>query len=172
MLLGLLEAHRVERYFDDRRLVDLGDAVGRDALREQELGQVVVSLLCLLRAAEIVGQLVRELGVFGLLDLLKGLRGALGGGLGILLRASIRVGEQRLLFLPLLVEARIFGWVFLGQRLPVDLGPFVGEGALQRRPGLLPPLGGLGDRRVGTLDILRRLGPHLGGVAGLLVDQF
>src|SRR5260370_39404257 len=127
MLVGLLEAHGAERHLDDRRLVDLGDAVGRDALGEQELAELVVSLLCLLRAAEIVGQLVRELGVFGLLDLLKGLRGALGGGLGILLLASIRVGEPRLLFLPLLVEARIFGWVFLVQRLPVALGPFVGD---------------------------------------------
>src|SRR5260370_5963859 len=171
MLLGLVRGHRAERRRDDRRLVDLGDAVGRDALGEQELGELVVGLLRLVRAAEIVRQLVRELGVFGLLDLLKGLCGAFAGGLGILLLAPIRVGEQHLLFLPLLVEARIFGGVFLGQRLPVNLRPLVGEGALQRRPGLLPPLGGLGDRRVGALDILRRLGAHRGGLAGLLVRE-
>src|SRR4030088_474833 len=130
MLLGLLEAHGGERHFDDRGLMDLGDAVGRDALGEQEVAELVVGLGGLLRAAEIIGQLVRELGVFGLLGQLKGLHGAFGGGLGILLLAPIRVGEERLLFLALLVEARVFGGVFLGQRLPVDRCPLVGEGLL------------------------------------------
>jgi hypothetical protein len=32
--LGLLESHGGERHLDDRGLVDLGDAVGRDALGE------------------------------------------------------------------------------------------------------------------------------------------
>src|SRR5260370_40313332 len=172
MLLGLLEAHGVERHLDDWGLMDLADAVGGDPLGERELGGVVVGLPRLFRAAEIVGQLVRELGVFSLLGLLKSLCGSLGGSLGILLLASLRVGEQHPLFLALLVEARIFGGVVLGQRVPIGLRALVGEGALQRRPGLLPPLGGLGDRLVGALDILRRLGPHLGGLAGLLVGEF
>jgi hypothetical protein len=46
--------------------MDLGDAVGGDALGEQELAELVVGLGGLLRAAEIIGQLVRELGVFRL----------------------------------------------------------------------------------------------------------
>src|SRR5260370_21555384 len=126
MLLGLLEAHGVERHLDDWGLMDLADAVGGDALGEQELGELVVGLPRLFRAAEIVGQLVRELGVFSLLGLLTSLCGSLGGSLGILLLASLRVGEQHLLFLALLVEARLFGGAFLGQRLPIDLRPLGG----------------------------------------------
>jgi len=49
--------------------------------------------------------------------------------------------------------------------------PTVGEGLLHRRPGLPPPLGSLDDHGIGPLDILCRLGPHLGGLAGLLVDK-
>ena len=57
--------------------MDLVDAVGRDALGEQELAELVVGLLRRLGRAEIVGQLVRELGVLGVLGVLEGLLGAL-----------------------------------------------------------------------------------------------
>src|SRR3979490_786995 len=104
MLLGLLEAHGSERHFDDRGLIDLGDAVGRDALGEQELAELVVGLPRRLRAAEIIGQLVRELGVLGARGVLEDLLGAFAGGLGILLLTLLRAGEQRLVLLALLVE--------------------------------------------------------------------
>ena len=42
--LGLLEAHGAQRQLDDRGLVDGGDAVGRDALGEQEPAELVVGL--------------------------------------------------------------------------------------------------------------------------------
>ena len=59
----------------------------------------------------------------------------------------------------------------LGKLGPVDLGPLVGEGPLQRRAGLLPPLCSLVDGGVGALDLDGRQSPHLGGLARLLVDE-
>jgi hypothetical protein len=47
--------------------MDLGHTVGRDALGEQELAERFVGLLRLFRAAEVVGQAVRELGVLACL---------------------------------------------------------------------------------------------------------
>src|SRR5216683_4263819 len=52
LLLGLIEAPRLEREPDDRGLVNLVDAVGRDALGEQVVAELVVGSCRLLRRAE------------------------------------------------------------------------------------------------------------------------
>ena len=76
--LGVLEAHGGERQLDDGGLVDGVDAVGRDALGEQEAASSSVGLGdrgC----RRIPGSLVGELGVLDLLRLQERLLGPLPG---------------------------------------------------------------------------------------------
>ena len=138
LLLGLLEAHGAERQLDDRRLMDGGDTVGRDALGEQGPPERVVGLGGTVRA-EILRSFLGEFGVLGLAGGEERLFRLLVGGGDVCLAAAAGFGQQGRLMVALLVEARAFGRIVLGQLVPVDLRPFVGEGLLEGRTVLLPP---------------------------------
>ena len=132
-----LPAHGGESKLDDGGFVDLGDAVGRDALVEEEAAQRVVGLARAV-GAEVLGELVGELGMLGAARGLHLLLGPLLGRRHLGLAAALGLGEQRLLFLALLHQALDAFRILLGQRLPVDARPLVGNGLAEGGTVLAP----------------------------------